>query len=48
MTAIFFYEFAQKIGSVIKGKTTNGDFTLRLFTAILLEKKKDLIRKHIR
>lgn len=40
---LFFYEFAQKIGSVIKGKTTNGDFTFRLLTAVLPEKKKDLI-----
>ena len=43
MTAILFYEFAQKMARVIKGDITNGDFTFRLFTAVLPEKKKDLI-----
>lgn len=43
MTAILFYEFAQKMGSVIKGDITNGDFTFRLFAAVLPEKKKDLL-----
>ena len=43
MPAILFYEFAQKMGSVIKGKITNGDFTFRLFAAVLPEKKKDLL-----
>ena len=43
MIMIFFSEFAQKMGRVIKGKATNGDFTFRLLTAVLPEKKKDLI-----